>query len=195
MTPTLQGSLVTLRPLLHTDAQSLVDAAADGELWSLPFTVIPSADTVDGYINKALRGQAEGTVMPFAITLNANQSIIGSTRIWKFDRENRKLEIGHTWYSRSWQRTAANTESKLLLLRYAFEQLQCIRVQFTTDVLNERSQAAIRRIGGVQEGIIRNERIMPNGRKRTSVRYSIIDDEWPAVRTKLEHRLADKGDA
>jgi RimJ/RimL family protein N-acetyltransferase len=195
MTPTLQGSLVTLRPLLQTDAQSLVDAAADGELWSLPYTVIPSADTVDGYIDKALRGQAEGTVMSFAITLSANQSIIGSTRFWKFDRENRKLEIGHTWYSRSWQRTAANTESKLLLLRYAFEQLQCIRVQFTTDVLNERSQAAIRRIGGVHEGIIRNERIMPNGRKRTSVRYSIIDDEWSAVRTKLEHRLADKGDA
>lgn len=195
MTPTLQGSLVTLRPLLQTDALSLVDAAADRELWSLPYTVIPSADTVDGYIDKALRGQAEGTVMSFAITLSANQSIIGSTRFWKFDRENRKLEIGHTWYSRSWQRTAANTESKLLLLRYAFEQLQCIRVQFTTDVLNERSQAAIRRIGGVHEGIIRNERIMPNGRKRTSVRYSIIDDEWSAVRTKLEHRLADKGDA
>lgn len=186
---------MTLRPLLQTDAQSLVDAAADGELWSLPYTVIPSADTVDGYIDKALRGQAEGTVMSFAITLSANQSIIGSTRFWKFDRENRKLEIGHTWYSRSWQRTAANTESKLLLLRYAFEQLQCIRVQFTTDVLNERSQAAIRRIGGVHEGIIRNERIMPNGRKRTSVRYSIIDDDWSAVRTKLEHRLADKGDA
>ncbi len=194
MIPTLQGSLVTLRPLLHTDARSLVDAAADGELWSLPFTVIPSSDTVDGYIDKALRGQADGTVMPFAITLAADQSIIGSTRFWKIDRENRKLEIGHTWYSRSWQRTAANTESKLLLLQYAFEQLQCARVQFTTDVLNERSQAAILRLGAVQEGIIRNERIMPNGRKRTSIRYSIIDDEWPEVRSRLERRLADKGE-
>lgn len=194
MTPTLQGSLVTLRPLLHTDALSLVDAAADGELWSLPFTVVPSADTVDAYINKALKGQSEGTVMPFAITLTADQSIIGSTRFWKIDRDNRKLEIGHTWYSRSWQRTAANTESKLLLLRYAFEQLQCVRVQFTTDVLNERSQAAILRIGAVQEGIIRNERIMPNGRKRTSIRYSIIDDEWPELRTKLERRLSSNGE-
>ncbi len=191
MTPTLQGSLVTLRPLLHTDAQSLIDAAADGELWSLPFTVIPSAETVDDYIDKALRGQAEGSVMPFAITLSGNQSIIGSTRFWKIDRENRKLEIGHTWYSQSWQRTAANTESKLLLLRYAFEQLQCIRVQFTTDLLNERSKAAILRIGAVQEGIIRNERIMPNGRKRTSIRYSIIDDEWPKVSTQLESRLTE----
>lgn len=195
MTPTLQGALVTLRPLLHSDADSLVNAAADGALWSLPFTVIPSVDSVHGYIDKALRGQADGSVMPFAITLTADQSVIGSTRFWKIDRENRKLEIGHTWYARTWQRTAANTESKLLLLRYAFEHLQCIRVQFTTDVLNERSQAAILRIGAVQEGIIRHERIMPNGRKRTSIRYSIIDDEWPEVRSRLERRLAEQGEA
>lgn len=195
MTPTLRGTLVTLRPLLHSDAQSLVDATGDGELWALPFTVIPSADTVHAYIDKALKSQAEGNAMPFAITLSADQSVIGSTRFWKIDRENRKLEIGHTWYAQRWQRTAANTESKLLLLRHAFEQLHCIRVQFTTDVLNERSQAAILRLGAVREGIIRHERIMPNGRKRTSVRYSIIDDEWPEVRSRLEHRLADSGKA
>ena len=190
MTPTLQGSLVTLRPLLKTDAPLLIDAAEDGELWSLPFTVVPSADTVDSYIQKALKGQADGTVIPFAVTLSSNQRVIGSTRLWKIDRENRKLEIGHTWYSQSWQKTAANTESKLLLLRYAFEQLKCIRVQFTTDVLNERSQAAILRIGAIQESIIRNERIMPDGRKRTSIRYSIIDDEWPQVQSNLERRLS-----
>ncbi|MBW9462595.1 GNAT family N-acetyltransferase [Kluyvera sp. EC_51] len=190
MPPTLQGSLVTLRPLLKTDAPLLIDAAEDGELWSLPFTVVPSADTVDSYIQKALKGQADGTVMPFAVTLSSDQRVIGSTRLWKIDRENRKLEIGHTWYSQSWQKTAANTESKLLLLRYAFEQLKCIRVQFTTDVLNERSQAAILRIGAIQESIIRNERIMPDGRKRTSIRYSIIDDEWPQVQSNLERRLS-----
>lgn len=189
MTPTLQGSLVTLRPLLKTDAPLLIDAAEDGELWSLPFTVVPSADTVDSYIQKALKGQADGTVMPFAVTLSSDQRVIGSTRLWKIDRENRKLEIGHTWYSQSWQKTAANTESKLLL-RYAFEQLMCVRVQFTTDVLNERSQAAILRIGAIQESIIRNERIMPDGRKRTSIRYSIIDDEWPQVQSNLERRLS-----
>jgi len=193
MTPTLQGSLVTLRPLSEADAQSLVAAAADGELWTLPFTVVPSADTVQAHIDNALCGQTEGSVMPFAVTLTDDQRIIGSTRFWKIDCENRKLEIGHTWYSRSWQRTAANTESKLLLLRYAFEQLQCVRVQFTTDVLNERSRAAILRLGAVQEGIIRNERIMPNGRKRTSARFSIIDDEWPDVRARLERRLAKAG--
>ena len=190
MTPTLQGSLVTLRPLLKTDAPLLIDAAEDGELWSLPFTVVPSADTVDSYIQKALKGQADGTVMPFAVTLSSDQRVIGSTRLWKIDLENRKLEIGHTWYSQSWQKTAANTESKLLLLRYAFEQLMCVRVQFTTDVLNERSQAAILRIGAIQESIIRNERIMPDGRKRTSIRYSIIDDEWPQVQSNLERRLS-----
>ena len=190
MTPTLQGSLVTLRPLLKTDAPLLIDAAEDGELWSLPFTVVPSADTVDSYIQKALKGQADGTVMPFAVTLSSDQRVIGSTRLWKIALENRKLEIGHTWYSQSWQKTAANTESKLLLLRYAFEQLMCVRVQFTTDVLNERSQAAILRIGAIQESIIRNERIMPDGRKRTSIRYSIIDDEWPQVQSNLERRLS-----
>lgn len=195
MTPTLQGAFVTLRPLLLSDAEALVDAAADGQLWSLPFTVIPSADSVRGYIDKALGGQAEGSVMPFAVTLSADQRVIGSTRLWKIDRENRKLEIGHTWYAQTWQRTAANTESKLLLLRYAFERLRCIRVQFTTDVLNERSQAAILRLGAVREGIIRHERIMPNGRKRSSIRYSIIDDEWPEIRPRLERRLADSGAA
>lgn len=187
--PTLQGTLITLRPLQTTDASAVVAAAADGDLWNLPFTVIPSAATVAAYLDKAVRGQAEGTVMPFAVTLAENGQLIGSTRFWKIDRENRRLEIGHTWYAQSWQRTAANTESKWLMLRYAFEHLQCVRVQLTTDILNERSQKAILRLGAVAEGVIRNERIMPDGRKRTSVRFSIIDDEWPAVRTRLEARL------
>lgn len=189
MKPTLQGTFVTLRPLDAADASALVAAATDGELWTSPFTVVPSAGTIADYIDKALRAQAEGTAMPFAVMLTASRQIIGSTRFWKIDHANRKLEIGHTWYARAWQRTAANTESKLLLLRHAFEQLHCVRVQFTTDVLNERSRAAILRLGAREEGIIRNERIMPDGRKRTSARYSIIDDEWPEVRTRLERRL------
>ena len=189
--PTLEGSLINLRPLAPSDAAALVAAAADGELWSLPFTVVPGVGTVQTYIEKALSGQAGGTVMPFAVTLAASGQVIGSTRFWKIDRVNRKLEIGHTWYGRTWHRTAANTESKLLLLRYAFDELDCVRVQFTTDILNERSQRAILRLGAKQEGILRNERIMPDGRKRTSVRYSIVDDEWPEVRAKLEKFLSD----
>jgi len=189
-TPTLEGSLVTLRPLQPADASALVAAAADGALWALPFTVIPSSSTVHAYIEKALLGQSGGTVMPFVVTLTATGQVIGSTRFWKIDRANRKLEIGHTWYAQTWHRTAVNTESKLLLLRHAFEALDAVRVQFTTDILNERSQRAILRLGAKQEGILRNERIMPDGRKRTSVRYSIIDDEWPEVRARLEQFLS-----
>lgn len=186
---TLRGSLITLRPLQRTDASALVAAAADGELWALPFTVVPSASTVDDYVEVALRGQAAGTVLPFAVTLTNDQTVIGSTRFWKIDREHRKLEIGHTWYAQAWQRTAANTECKLLMLQYAFEQLECVRVQFTTDVLNHRSRNAILRLGAIEEGVIRNERIMPNGRRRTSVRFSIIEDEWPEVCLRLARRL------
>lgn len=190
-TPILEGPHVIRRPLEPTDASALVAAAADGELWTLPFTVVPSSSTIQAYIEKALSGQSSGAVMPFAVSLANSGEVIGSTRFWKIDHINRKLEIGHTWYAQTWHRTAVNTETKLLLLRHAFEKLDCIRVQFTTDILNERSQRAILRLGAKQEGILRNERIMPNGRKRTSVRYSIIDDEWPEVRARLEQRLSD----
>lgn len=115
--------------------------------------------------------------------------MIGSTRYWKIDLHNRKLEIGHTWYAQSFQRTHVNTETKFLMLQYAFEKLNCIRVQFTTDEINHKSRAAILRIGAKQEGIVRNERIMPNGRIRNSVRYSIIDTEWPSVKALLESKL------
>jgi RimJ/RimL family protein N-acetyltransferase len=187
--PVLHGELVTLRLLDASDSNALVQAAQDGELWQLPFTVVPSAATVQAYITRALHGFHEGTVLPFAVTLTASGQVIGSTRFWKIDRENRKVEIGHTWYAKSWQRTGANTECKALMLEHAFDDLQCVRVQFTTDVLNERSREAILRLGAVLEGTIRNERIMPNGRKRTSLRFSIIDDEWPDVRTRLMARL------
>ena len=188
--PTLAGTLVTLRQLEPSDAPALVRAAADGELWNLRWTVVPSAASVDDYLAKALRDQRQGSALPFAVTLRASGKVIGSTRLWNIEPEHRKLEIGHTWYARSWQRTAVNTECKLMLLRHAFEQLRCVRVQLTTDVLNEASRAAIARLGAVEEGIIRNERIMPDGRKRSSVRYSLVDDEWPAVRSRLEQRLA-----
>ncbi len=187
--PTLIHSQVTLRPLTAADAPALVRAAADGELWSLRFTVVPSAATVDSYIARALEGAAQGSVMPFAVTRTATGEVIGSTRFWKVDPVNRKLEIGHTWYAQSFQRTVVNTVCKWLLLRHAFESLDCVRVQFTTDELNERSRAASLRLGAKQEGIVRHDRIMPDGRKRNSVRFSIIDDEWPRVKADLARRL------
>ncbi|MBN3856315.1 GNAT family N-acetyltransferase [Paraburkholderia sp. Ac-20340] len=188
-TPTLSGKTVELRPLRETDATALIEAAADGELWNLKVTVVPSPATVDAYIAKALEGERAGTVMPFAIVQRESGRVVGSTRFWKIDRANRKLEIGHTWLAASAQRSSINTESKYLLLAYAFETLKCVRVQFTTDELNEKSRAAILRLGARQEGIVRHERIMPDGRKRNSVRFSIIDDEWPQVRAGLEARL------
>ncbi|QHE94975.1 GNAT family N-acetyltransferase [Pandoraea fibrosis] len=189
MRPTLVGSSVELHPLEAHHAPALLAAAADGELWNLKVTVVPGPETVDDYVEKALRGREDGTVMPFVIVSTATGKVVGSTRFWKIDRANRKLEIGHTWLSESAQRSSINTEAKYLLLTFAFETLQCVRVQFTTDELNEKSRAAILRIGARQEGIVRHERIMPDGRKRNSVRFSIIDDEWPEAKTALERRL------
>lgn len=188
--PILTGEHVELRPLDSSDRQALLDAAADGQLWNLKVTVVPGPETIDAYVDTALQGRSAGTVMPFAIVDRASGRVIGSTRFWKIDRKNRKLEIGHTWLSESAQRTRANTEAKWLLLGYAFDVLHCVRVQFTTDELNEKSRAAILRLGAKQEGIVRHERIMPDGRKRNSVRFSIIDDEWPEVRARLLAKLA-----
>lgn len=189
MQPTLTGNTVELRPLQLEHASALLDAAADGQLWNLTLTVVPGANTIDRYIASALEGRAAGTVMPFVIVLRETGAIVGSTRFWKIDRTHRKLEIGHTWLARSVQRSVVNTEAKYLLLSHAFDAMHCVRVQFTTDELNEKSRAAILRIGAKQEGVVRHERIMPDGRKRNSVRFSIIDDEWAEVKAMLEGKL------
>ena len=185
----LIGPRVKLRPMLASDGHELVQAASDGDLWKLPYTFIPSAETVDDYIRTALEGRADGTAIPFVTQLVESKRIIGSTRFWKIDWEHRKLEIGWTWLGRSWQKTFVNTEAKLLMLTFAFERLNCVRVQFMTDELNETSCAALLRLGAQQEGIVRHDLIMAGGRKRDSVLFSIIDEEWPAVRRKLEERL------
>lgn len=186
----LSGAAVELRPMREDHGPALIEAASDGALWNLSVTVVPGPETVETYITRALEGARAGTVMPFVIVDRARDRIVGSTRFWKIDRLNRKLEIGHTWLAASAQRSSINTEAKYLMLTYAFETLDCVRVQFTTDELNEKSRAAILRLGATQEGIVRHERIMPDGRKRNSVRFSIIDDEWPAVRVRLEAMLS-----
>jgi RimJ/RimL family protein N-acetyltransferase len=187
--PTLTGHVAILRPLLAGHAAALLDAARDGELWKLKVSVIPGPETVVSYIAAALAGREAGTVMPFVIVRRRDDRIVGSTRFWKIDLVNRKLEIGHSWLSASMQRTGLNTEAKYLLLAYAFDVMRCVRVQFTTDELNEKSRTAILRIGAKQEGIVRHERIMPDGRKRNSVRFSIIDSEWAGVRDGLEAKM------
>lgn len=185
--PILTGQRLRLVPLEATHREALLAAAADGELWNLRFTVVPGPDTVDGYIETAVQGRAAGTVIPFVTEVDGR--VVGSTRFWKVDPNNRTLEIGHTWLAASQQRSFVNTEAKLLMLRHAFEELACIRVQFMTDEINAASRAAILRLGATQEGMIRHERIMPDGRLRNSMLYSIIDSEWPQVKARLIERL------
>jgi len=186
----LTGSHVRLRVMRAADASALVRAASDGELWNLVVTVVPSAATVAAYMKPALDGFRAGTVIPYVIENITTGKPIGSTRFWKLDRINRTVEIGHTWISASCQRTVVNTEIKLLMLTHAFETLNCVRVQFQTDELNAKSRAAIARLGAKEEGILRNERIMPDGRVRNTVMFSILDSEWPDVKGKLSARLA-----
>lgn len=185
----LCGPRIRLRLLTRRDSAALVEAASDGELWRLPYTVVPSAKTADAYIDAALQLHANGTAVPYAITLRESGRVIGSTRFWKIDLRDRRLEIGSTWLAASMQRGYANNECKHLMLCAVFDGLHFVRVQLTTDETNERSRAAILRLGAREEGVIRNERIMPDGRKRHSVRYSIIDSDWPEVKARLDQRL------
>jgi len=185
----LEGQRVTLLPLSLEHEAALNRAAADGELWKLFYTYVPAADGMRAYIEKALQAAEAGTQYPFVIVDRADARVVGSTRYMNIDVQNRKREIGSTWLARSAQRTAINTEAKFLLLRHAFEALQCIRVEFVTDVLNEPSRAALMRIGAKQEGILRKHMIMPGGRHRDSVCFSIVDTEWPEVRASLLARL------
>lgn len=185
----LDGRRVSLLPLSPGHETALNLAAADGELWKLYYTYVPAADGMRAYIEKALQAAAAGTQYPFVIVDRADGRVVGTTRYMNIDEPNRKREIGATWLARSAQRTAINTEAKFLLLRHAFEALQCVRVEFVTDVLNEPSRAALLRIGARQEGILRKHMIMPGGRHRDSVCFSIIDTEWAGVRSGLLARL------
>jgi N-acetyltransferase len=185
----LKTTRLRLRILTENDAEALVNAATEGALWELNYTIVPSKETVSDYIKTALKGYSEGKMLPFVIELKENNAVIGTTRFWNIDAKNRSLEIGSTWISKPYQRTFVNTEIKYLMLTYAFEKLNCIRVQFTTDEINEQSRQAILRLGAKEEGIVRYERIMPNGRKRNSVRFSIIEDEWGAVKENLLKKM------
>jgi RimJ/RimL family protein N-acetyltransferase len=191
---TLEGRHVRLEPLSFADQDALLEAAGDGDLWTLPYTIVPGKETIVEYIGNALQGQEQGREQPFTIVDKQRNAIVGSTRYTEIDETHRKREIGYTWLAKNAQRTPINTEAKYLLLRHAFEDLGCIRVELVTDILNERSRAAILRIGAKEEGILRNHMIMPNGRYRDSVCFSIIESEWPSVRKRLLARLGDGGE-
>jgi len=184
---TLTGPRVTLRPIERSDRDDLLRAAADGELWSMRVTSVPSPKTVDDWIDRAIAGRDAGTMLPYVTIVG--DAIVGSTRFWKLDRQNRTVEIGHTWIAQNWQRSFVNSEAKLLMLTYAFDGLGMNRVQFMTHAQNERSRVAILRLGAVEEGLLRKERVMPDGHVRDSLVFSITDDDWPTVRAKLEAAL------
>lgn len=189
MPVTLEGRHVRLEPLEKTHLAGLAAVGLDEELWRWIPTPVRTREEMAAYTETALQEQERGVSLPFALVEKSTGREIGSTRYGNIDRTNHRVEIGWTWVARGWQRTAVNTEAKFLLLRHAFETLGCIRVELKTDSLNERSRAAILRIGAREEGIFRNHMITASGRIRHSVYYSIIDSEWPAVRRRLEAAL------
>ena len=186
---TLTGDLVRLEPLSVGHHDGLVEAARDGELWSLSYTSVPSPEGMRAEIERRLGLQASGSMLPFTAVDVRTSRVIGMTTFMNIDAVNRRVEIGSTWNARSAQRTGTNTESKLLLLGHAFEKLRCLAVEFRTHWLNRQSRAAIERIGAKLDGVLRQHMIMPDGSLRDTVVYSIIDSEWPAVRAELRRRL------
>ena len=189
---TLAGHHVRLEPLRAWHAEALFPAANEPDIWRyMPYGVMNSVEKLRTVIEDLLDRQARGTDMCFAVFDMVTDRPIGMTRYLTIDRANRGLEIGGTWYGKAYRRTATNTECKYLLLRHAFETLGCIRVQLRTDVRNVRSQRAIERLGAVREGVFRQHMIMPDGYRRSSVYYSIIEEEWPGVKARLEIFLND----
>jgi RimJ/RimL family protein N-acetyltransferase len=186
---TLSGRNVRLEPLSREHHAALTAVGLDPVLWRWIPVQVRSAEDMSVYIEAALADHDRGVSLPFATCLT-NGEVIGSTRYMNIDMSNRRLEIGSTWITPKWQRSAVNTEAKYLMLRHAFETLGCNRVELKTDALNEKSRAAILRIGAKQEGIFRKHVVCHDGRIRDSVYFSIIAEEWPDVKAKLEVKIA-----
>ncbi|KAK44740.1 GCN5 family acetyltransferase [Caballeronia jiangsuensis] len=186
---TLEGEHVRLVPLTREHEAALTAAASDGELWKLWYTFVPSPDKTRGYIDTALDMRDRLGAHPFAVIDAKTGDVVGSTRYFNVDEANRRLEIGHTWYARRVQKTALNTEAKLLLLTHAFDKLDAIAVEFRTHFMNHASRTAIARLGAKQDGILRNHQVGRDGVLRDTVVFSIIQSEWPAVRANLNYRL------
>ena len=187
--PELEGRHVLLRPMVRSDGPAIVDAASDGRLWELFYTSVPDADGIETYLDTALAEKGFGRAMPFVVIEKASGKIIGATRYLRMNEDALRLEIGATFYAKRTQRTAINSETKLLLLQHAFEALNCQCVQIRTDAFNFQSQRAIERLGAKKDGILRNHAYL-KGRLRDLVVYSIIANEWEGVKRNLQIRLA-----
>lgn len=186
---TMGGEHARLVPLAHEHHDGLCDATRDGELWKLWYTTVPSPEGMAAEIERRLALQAAGSMLPFTVQ-DARGRIVGMTSYMNVDTTHRRVEIGSTWYARSTQRSALNTECKRLLLGHAFEAMSCIAVEFRTHRLNTQSRRAIERLGAQLDGILRSHQRMSNGTLRDTAVYSITACEWPAVRTHLDWQLA-----
>jgi N-acetyltransferase len=184
----LTGVTITLVPLRLDHVEPLKAAVKDGELWKLWFANVPSCDQMEEYVLRAVGGAADGNVA-FAVRLNDSHRIVGTTRFYNVDEINRRPMLGYTWYANSVCRTGVNTECKLLLLQYVFEEKDAIAVEFRTHYFNQISRTAIERLGAKQDGILRSHQIMRDGSIRDTVVYSILSHEWLAVKNNLTSRL------
>ncbi|NJD58305.1 MAG: GNAT family N-acetyltransferase [Anaerolineales bacterium] len=188
---TLIGKSVRLEPLSLKHIPSLAKVGLEPKIWRyMRYGKVETVEQLTEWVQDILKEQAQGTDLPFTVIYQASGAAVGCTRYLHIEIEDRSLEIGGTWYGLDYQGTLVNTECKYLLLRHAFEELGCIRVWLKTDLRNLRSQRAIEKLGAVKEGVLRNHMILPDGHIRDSVIYSLIPQEWPAVRLKLEARLA-----
>lgn len=186
--PVLEGRHVLLRPMVRSDGPAIVEAASDGKLWELFYTVVPGPGSIEAYLDRAEREQDWGRIMPFVVIEKASGDLVGATRYMRMNAPHRRLEIGTTFYASRVQRSPINSEAKLLLLSHAFEAMDCVCVQFRTDHFNFASQRAIERLGAKRDGLIRNHQIL-DGRIRDTVLYSILANEWEGVKRNLQMKL------
>jgi len=185
----LHGRHASLVPLSRSHHDDLVEAVKDGELWTLWYTKIPTPEGLRAEIDRRLELQTQGSMIAFAVIDGSTREAVGMTTFMNIDAANRRVEIGSTWYRKRVQRSALNTECKLLLLTHAFERLSCIAVEFRTHYFNMQSRAAIERLGARLDGVLRQHQIAANGTLRDTCVYSILDREWPTVKAHLIHRL------
>ncbi len=186
---TLEGRWVRLEPLQRQHVDALAAISGDEEIWRYISMPLATHSDVATFVERALATAERGDEIPFVIIEKVTGTIVGSTRFMDIRREHRSVEIGSTWLGRAWWRTAINSESKYLLLRHLFDDVGCLRVSLKTDARNLRSQRAIERLGAVREGVLRKHMIVQNGYSRDTVYYSIIDTEWPAIRSTMERNL------
>ena len=190
---TLEGEHASLVPLARDHCAALTEAVADGELWKLWYTYVPAPETMAANIDERLAKREQGSMSPFTVIDKASGQPVGMTTYMNIDAEHRRVEIGSTWYRKAVQRTAINTECKYLLLRHAFEELDCIAVEFRPHFFNQQSRRAIERLGAKLDGILRSHSRARDGTLRDTCVYSIIACEWPTVKTHLEWRLTNGG--